>query len=196
MVFFNFIFILPLQILTYNKMKLLRKASFAIVIAVVFSFTFQCSSSKEGISTFTEATSFKVKPAYFQEWYAGIKVGGTGYNIFIPVVNEAENVVIDSVYFKNLKGKLTQRDGRYSATLKNKSRHYIFVNSDKDIIYPFSLKGNECAISYIENGQTKYLKISKTKEMEGTYYEHGPPSRYANNSTSRLATTDDDEDGE
>ncbi len=173
-------------------MKLLKKAYFAVVFTGIIATTLQCASSKDIITTFEKPTSFKVKPVYFQEWYAGIKVGGTGINIFIPVVNEADNVVIDSVYFRNLKGKLTKRDGRYSAILQNKSLHYIFVKSERGIDYPFSLKDNECAIRYTENGETKYLKITKTKEKEGTYYENGPPSIYTNNASSILAATDDD----
>ena len=173
-------------------MKLLKKAYYALVFTGIIATTLQCSSSKDLITTFEEPTSFKVKPVYFQEWYAGIEVGGTGINIFVPVVNEANNVVIDSVYFRNLKGKLTKKDGRYSAILKNKSPHYVFVKSERGIDYPFSLKDDECAIRFTENGETKYLKITKTQEKEGTYYENGPPAIYANNLSSIIATTDDE----
>ena len=58
----------------------------------------------------------------------------------------------------------------------------------------FTLTDNECAISYVENGQTKYMKIININEVEGTYYENGPPSIYANNSSTILATSDEDED--
>jgi len=175
-------------------MKLLRKATFAIVLAVVFSFTFQCSSSKSIATTFEESASFNVKPVYFQEWYAGIKVGGTGINIFVPVINEAQNITIDSIYFRNLKGKLVKQNGKYLAILKNKSRQYIFKKPEKPSNYPFTLTDNECAISYVENGQTKYYKIANINEVAGTYYENGPPSIYSNNSSTILATTDDDND--
>ena len=105
-----FLYILPFQILTYIKMKLLKKATYAIVFFVTFAFTFQCASPKvASTATFEEQAPFKVKPVYFQEWYAGIKVGGTGMNIFLPISEVSENVEIERVYFRNLTGELTQK---------------------------------------------------------------------------------------
>jgi len=85
-------------------MKLLKKACYAIVFTGVIATTLHCASPKEVITTFEKPTSFKVKSVYFQEWYAGIKIGGTGVNVFVPVVNKHRDISIDSVYFKNLKG--------------------------------------------------------------------------------------------
>lgn len=175
-------------------MKLLKKAYYAIVFTVIIATTLQCASSKEVVTTFEDPTAFKVKPVYFQEWYAGIKVGGTGINIFVPVVNESENITIDSIYFRNLKGKLVKKDGKYLAILKNKLRQYIFKKAERPDDYPFTLTDNECAISYIENEQTKYIKITNINEVAGTYYENGPPSIYTNNASSIVATSDDDAD--
>lgn len=173
-------------------MKLLRKATFAIVLAVVFSFTFQCSSSKNVMPQFEESTTFIVKPVYFQEWYAGIKVGGTGINVFVPVINKSDNIRIDSIYFRNLKGKLVQKDNKYVAILKNDSPYYTFRIAEKSNDYPFTLKNGECAISFVENGETKYLKITEVNEVAGTYYENGPPSIYENTASPVVASTDDD----
>jgi len=176
-------------------MKLLKKACFAIVFTGVMATTLQCASSKEVAANFEDPTSFKVNPVYFQEWYAGIKVGGTGINLFIPIAKESQDITIDSVYFRNLKGKLVKKEGKYIAILKNKSLLYTFTKADKPADYPFTLGDNECAISYIENGQTKYMKISNINELAGTYYEKGPPSIYTNSSTTILAASDEDEDG-
>ncbi|WP_339752755.1 hypothetical protein [uncultured Winogradskyella sp.] len=174
-------------------MKLLKKATYAMVFAVIVASTFQCASHKEiATTTFEEQTPFKVKPVYFQEWYAGIKVGGTGINIYVPVVNKTNNVQLDSIYFRNLKGKLIEKGGRYSALLKNKAGDYTFKISESAVEYPFTLLNNECAISYIENGETKYLKISKTSELAGIYYENGPPSIYTTRSSTVIATLDDE----
>jgi hypothetical protein len=54
----------------------------------------------------------------FQEWYAGIKVGGTGINIFVPISDEADNVSIENIYFRNLQGRLVKSNGKYMAVLK------------------------------------------------------------------------------
>ncbi|MFK7834374.1 MAG: hypothetical protein AB8B52_13955 [Winogradskyella sp.] len=135
-------------------------------------------SKLKTIPIFQESTSFKVKTIAFQDWYAGIKVGGTGINVFVPVVNKGEHIKIDSVYFRNLKGKLVSSHGRYTAVLKNKSPNYTFTIAKKDDDFPFTLGINECAISYIENGEVKYLKVSDLTEKRGVYYENGPPPIY------------------
>lgn len=145
-------------------MKLLKKAPYAIVFTAIFVSTFQCASSREiGLATFEEQAPFKVKPVYFQEWYGGIKIGITGINIFLPITDLGENIEIDRVYFRNLSGKLIKKDGKYISLLKNNSSNY-----------PFTLRDNECALSYIEKRKTKYLKISGLKEVYGTYYKDGP----------------------
>jgi len=64
----------------------------------------------------------------------------------------------------------------YSAILKNRSP-YDSTPITKAVKYPFKLSGNECVISYIEDGETKYFKIVNVTEREGIYYENGPPSR-------------------
>ena len=175
-------------------MKLLKRAIYAIVFTGIIATSFQCASPKETMTTFEEPTSFKVKPVYFQEWYAGINVGGTGINVFVPVVNKRNDITIDSIYFRNLKGKLFIKNDRYFASLKNDSPYYTFKGTEKSDDYPFTLNEQECAISYTENGETKYLKIVNVREMEGTYYENGPPSIYEKRSSTVVATANDEND--
>ncbi|WP_299098105.1 hypothetical protein [uncultured Winogradskyella sp.] len=138
--------------------------------------------------SFQASTTFKVKTISFQEWYAGIKVGGTGMNVFVPIVNKQEHIKIDSVYFRNLKAKLVENYGRYTAVLKNKSPYYTFKKAEKDKDFPFTLEDNECAISYVENGIVKYVKVSDLDEKRGVYYENGPPEIYKREA--RAATED------
>ena len=159
-------------------MKLLKKAYFAVVFTGIIATTLQCASSKDIITTFEKPTSFKVKPVYFQEWYAGIKVGGTGINIFLPITDVAENIEIDRVYFRNLSAKLTKKDGKYMSLLKNKSPNSKFKSTEASANYPFTLSDNECAISYIENRKTKYLKIVGINQVAATYHKNGLPSIY------------------
>ncbi|WP_299114772.1 hypothetical protein [uncultured Winogradskyella sp.] len=175
-------------------MKNLKKATCAIVFAVAISFTFQCATPKVATTTFEQQTPFKVKPVFFQEWYAGIKVGGTGINIFIPISDVEQDIAFDEVFFRNLRGKLTKKEEEYMSVLKHPSRHYTFQKAEKPNDYPFDLKDNECVISYIENGQTKYYKIIALNEVAGTYYEDGPPSVYAQSTSSGMASLDEEED--
>jgi len=177
-------------------MKLLQKATYAIVFAFIYAFSFQCAGQKKGTFTtvFEEQLPFKVKPVSFQEWYAGIKVGGTGINIFVPITDLTENIEIYRVYFRNLTEELSEKDGKYYAILKNTSKNYTFRKSEAPADYPFRLKDDECVVSYVENGITKYLKIATVNEFAGVYYENGPPLIYTNDSATEIATLDDSGD--
>lgn len=175
-------------------MKNLKKAIYAIVFTCTLSSFYQCASPKVATTNFEQQPPFTIKPVVFQEWYAGIKVGGTGINVFVPVSNVNEGIVFNEVYFRNLKGKLVKSGNKYTAVLKNPSRHYTFQKPEKPSDYPFDLKDNECVISYVENGQTKYHKIVSLNEVAGTYYENGPPSIYARSNTRSMATLDEELD--
>jgi hypothetical protein len=176
-------------------MNLLKKVTFVIAFATIFSNSLHCEAQKVATTQFEKQTPFDIEPVFFQEWYAGIKVGATGLNVFLPVTNENENVTIDRIYFRNLEGKLEKKNGKYVAVLKNTSKYYTFKKSERPDDYPFTLLDYECVISYIENGVTKYYKITQLNEVAGTYYENGPPSLYLKSVTSgRMATLDDDDD--
>lgn len=179
-------------------MKLLKKATNAIFLSAIVACTFNCSSSKQMISqpkptiVLQEKPIFGLEQVQFQEWYAGIKVGGTGLNVFLPNVTNDENVVFETIYFRNLSGKITKGKGQYSAILKNSSQNYTWEYPVKPADYPFDLSPNECVISYKEKGELKYLKIASLQEKAGTYYENGPPLIYQSEPASIMATVEED----
>lgn len=173
-------------------MKNLKKAVYAIIFTCTLSSLFQCASPKVATTNFEQQTPFTVKSVVFQEWYAGIKVGGTGINVFVPVSNVNDNVVLNEVYFRNLKGKLVKNGNKYTSVLKNPSRHYTFQKAEKPADYPFDLKDDECVISYTENGKLKYHKVIQINEVAGTYYENGPPSIYSRSASNSMATLDEE----
>lgn len=181
-------------------MNLLKKATNAIFLTAFVFTAFNCSSSKQMISQDkpTEKISLQTQPGFqldqvqFQEWYAGINVGGTGFNIFLPNIMNDENIVFEKVYFRNLTGNLVKGKGMYSATLKNSTADYTWEYPEKPADYPFDLAPNECIISYKENGLIKYTKIASLDERAGTYYENGPPSIYNNSPSSIIATVEED----
>ena len=172
-------------------MNLLKKAMNATILTVIISTTFQCASPKLAIVQ-QEVSEIELKDlVFFQEWYAGINVGGTGVNLFIPKFNTDRNIVVDSVYFRNMKGKLIDNDATYSVVLKNDSPNYV-PNPSNAQTNPFNLTPDECMIKYNENGQIKYLKIASVIEKEGTYYENGPPAVYQSSTLTRIAKVDED----
>jgi hypothetical protein len=150
-------------------MKFFKRVSFCALLSIVITSNYQCPSSKLEIQ---DTAVFQIDRIYFQEWFAGISVGGTGMNMYFPNLNARSNVEMDSVYFRNLKGKLTPGRADYTAILKNKSP---YDTTTAKVKIPFKLLDNECIISYYENGEKKYFKIGNISEKEGIYYEDGPP---------------------
>lgn len=175
-------------------MKSFQKVTFTIAFAAIMFMSFPCAGQKTHPSVFEEQTPFTIKPVHFQEWYAGIKIGATGLNVYIPVANEAENVSIDLIYFRNLSGKLEKNEDQYEAVLKNRHSQYTFRKSKRPKDYPFTLLDDECVISYLENGVRKYYKIKQVNEVAGTYYEKGPPTLFLEESRSSMANLDSDDD--
>ena len=174
-----------------NPMKPLKKATYAMFLILIFSTLYQCSSPKSANNNVVDNTVLPQleEKIVFQEWFAGIKVGGTGINMFIPELDN--NILLDSVYFRNMKGKLIKKDGMYSVVLKNDSPHYIPNPSNKET-NPFNLTPEECMITYKNNGITKYIKVASVTEKAGTYYENGPPSIYEHKPSSVIATVEED----
>lgn len=114
--------------------------------------------------------------AYFQNWTSAIDIGSSGYNFHIANLTPANNVVIDSVFFRNVKGRLIPDKGKYVCQLVKRdpiSKGHA-LNTIKD--FPFEISNRACVISYREDGVTKYFKINNVIENEGIYYEDGPPN--------------------
>lgn len=179
-------------------MKSIRQATYALFMTFMITSTYQCSSSKQFASQSTtpiplqQKPTFKLNEVVFQEWYAGIKVGGTGFNIFLPNITNDENIVFENIYFRNLEGKINKGNGFYSAVLKNPSPYYTWEYPEKPKDYPFDLTANECVVSYIENSERKYIKINTLKEKAGAYYENGHPSIYGGKPVDAVATVEKD----
>lgn len=154
-------------------MKKLSLLLFAICIA--FS-TYQCSSSKYKLEKESVLTPHK---PYFQSWTTTIKDGGSGVNVYFPNLNANNNVVLDSIYFRGIKGKLVKGRAMYTAQLKNPSPYdrdmsieAAFKKETKST-FPFKLTNTDCVISYLEDGVRKYLKVSGLTEKEGVFYDKG-----------------------
>ncbi|MGB6269770.1 MAG: hypothetical protein WBF67_12255 [Olleya sp.] len=134
----------------------------------------QCSSAQK----LQKEANFKTDQAYYQSWVAGIKGGGSGINVFIPVTSKLKDLKLDSLYFKGHKVALVTKPqnpnlfiGRILAEANQKDD---FLSESKQAI-PFDLKENEAVISYTENGTTNYIKIENIVEKQAEQYPSAPP---------------------
>ena len=146
-----------------------------------------CSSAQK----LEKDVPFKIGNVYCQSWVAGIKGGGSGINIFIPLEgNLSKTILLDSVYFRGKVSKLEVKTinpslfvGRFLSS-SNQNRELIM--SDKPHAeygnkppkpiskIPFKLNPNECVISYLEDGKTLFFKIENISEKKAIPYPSAP----------------------
>ncbi len=163
-------------------MSPLNNTFMGVLCLILFT---QCSTSKPNNNYLKtkQQEPIECSRPYFQEWVAALKDGGSGVTIYFPNLVNNNNVTIDSIYFRKMKGKLRNGIDSYFAILKNElprdlsqvdlSREEYMNIMNKS--YSFNLKNNDCMISFIENGEKKYLKIENLEEKAGEYYTSSPP---------------------
>lgn len=149
-----------------NTSKAIQFCSIFLVITILTG----CSNTYKIVDT----APIQYSRAYFQNWTSAIKIGSSGYNFHIANLTPANNIVIDSIFFRNIKGRLIPDKGKYVCQLVKRdpiSKGHT-LKTIKD--FPFKISNRTCVISYRENGETKYYKISDVIENEGIYYQDGP----------------------
>jgi len=163
------------------------KQIIGLVLLMMFTVSFsQCSSTKK----LQEKIPVKIGKVYTQKWVAGIKGGGSGLYIFIPVSDTS--ITLDSVYFRGRVTKLFQKyqdKNMYVGNFVNQQKQSqdIVMSSDPKAEYgnklpiskelkpiPFELKYDECVISYIDGKKTKYFKVGNIVEKQLIPYPSAP----------------------
>ncbi|MFC4722923.1 hypothetical protein ACFO5O_11360 [Geojedonia litorea] len=113
---------------------------------------------------------------YYQYRAQAVRDLETSFTLVIPLKNDLpSSITLDSVYFKGKSAKLqttVNKDNFYFAKFITKPAYSedIILSSDlaeehqnkppkPPIRIPFELKSNECIISYIQDGKTRYYKI-------------------------------------
>ncbi len=180
---------LNLKLYLYNaknlKMKFIKQTSFLIVMLILTVSFSQCSTAQKLQKT--APTEFG--DVYCQTWVAGIKGGGSGINIFIPVMDKS--IQLDSVYFRGKATKLEVNSGEtpiYIGRFKTEfnQQEDIIMSSDSNEEYanqlrekaveiPFELKDDECVISYIKDEKTLYYKIINVQQKQPLNYPSASP---------------------
>lgn len=177
------------DLISLNKLFFMKSIVNIILISIVLTGFTNCSSAQK----LEKQVSFKIGEVYYQHWVAGIKGGGSGVNIFIPIDNLDNNVKLDSVYFK---GKATKLEVKPNTPTLFIGRFLTLANSHADIVMsdkpeeeygnqlpeqtkksPFELEENECVISYIQDGKSRYFKIENIIEKKAEFYPSAPPRK-------------------
>lgn len=165
-------------------MKSLKRVSSLIVMLVLMASFSQCSTAQK----LQKKAPLEFGEVYAQKWVAGVKGGGSGVNVFVPVKNASRD--LDSMFFRGqkvkmefLKGENPQYVGRFKTDF-NKHKDIILSSDMKEesknrlpIIkqeIPFELNDNECVISYRKDDKSLYYKISNIKIVEPLHYPNAP----------------------
>lgn len=168
----------------------MKPLKYIFVIFLNLSLFTNCSSAQK-LQTNAPVTFGEVES---QSWVAGVKGGGSGVNLFIPVLEKLpQNIQLDSVYFRGkvaklelLNGQTTLYVGRFKSEFNQKDGGIIesdkpLANSDQtteiDRNIPFDLKDSECVISYKKGSETQYFKIENVVEKQPEHYPNAPPNR-------------------
>lgn len=168
-------------------MKLLKQTSFLIAMLILIASFFQCSSAQK----LQSEAPIQFGDVYCQKWVAGVKGGGAGLNVFIPVTDNS--IQLDSVYFRGEISKLEFRSGELPTYIGrfendfNQSKD-IIISSDRNeeyanklpkklVVIPFDLKDDECVVSYIKGDKILYYKISNIEQKMPLNYPMVAPDK-------------------
>lgn len=149
---------------------------YIILIFLVFTLFLQCSSAQK----LQKNVLFKVDQPYYQKWVAGVKNGGSGINVLLPITNLNTKTRVDSLYFRGHKILLATKPNNpnlYIGRILTKVNQNEDFSPSTEAKIPFDLKENEAVIIYTENDKKKYYKIENIKEKQAEYFPSTPPKQ-------------------
>jgi len=169
-------------------MRPLKAVIFSIIMLILAVSFSQCSNTK----ALQKKAPTEFGKSYFQRWNAGIKGGGSGLIIYIPIKDGS--IQLDSVYFRCKTTKLEVKPNNktlyigYFKTGFNIMKQDIIMSSNSKEEYgnqlpktkekpPFNLKDNECVVSYKNGNETLYYKIENITEQSTINYPTAPPNK-------------------
>ena len=172
-------------------MKLLQKIGFTVFVSILTLSFSQCTSVKKTmeITKIIELPKELTTDAYYQNWVAGVRGGGSGTNLYINK-SVVGNKQLIAAYFKEKIvdfEPVTKMGDVYVARFKGKANQIYDMEMNADGIneygnkapiekkdFPFKLAPNEAVVSYIENNIVKYLKLINISKKESLAYPSAP----------------------
>ncbi len=160
-------------------MKYIKYLFAKLGLLVLLGIGIQCATSQK----IDKVAPVKIEGAYYQDWMSGVREGGHGFMVYVPV-EENSAVQLNFIYFKGKKIELelnsdkVMYEGRY--TYPSEKRDLIMSNDPKkefrnpvpemEVKIPFDLKDEECIFNYTKKGRKGYFKLDKLPEKEMKHY--------------------------
>lgn len=172
-------------------MKNLKTILTLIILPMVLLSFSNCGGAQDSSNKkqFEQNPPFKITEAYYQNWVAGIKDGGSGTNIHVGFSEKDKDVVIQHIYFRNqileAKGNINEPN-QFIGYLKNENQRDIVMDSDpmKEAentpakTFPFQLENDQAVVEYWFEGKKNYYKISNLAEKEMIPYPQANPNSH------------------
>jgi hypothetical protein len=168
-------------------MKFLKHIPFLVAMLILMASFSQCSTAQK----LQGEAPTQFGDVYCQKWVAGVSGGGSGFNLFIPVMNES--IKLDSVYFRGKISKLEFKTGELPTYIGRFENDFnqpkdIIISSDRNeeydnklskklVVIPFELKDDECVVSYIKGDKIVYYKISNIEQKRPVNYPMASPDK-------------------
>ena len=157
------------------------KTIYIILISFLTMSVSNCKTTKTMNDSKVSEMTQEITGAYFQKWVAGVKGGGSGINLYIPAFSQ--DLMFEKVFFRGMETSITKANhegkeyyiGYFKTPLNSKAE----MNLDEDakneygnksplqtekVKMPFEIADNEAIITYTENDETKYVKVTGITE--------------------------------
>lgn len=168
-------------------MKSINKASTILATVALIITVSNCASSQK----LQDKAPLQIGGVYYQNWVAGVEGGGSGVNLFIPVISNKNNIKLDSVYFQGnvvklefkkdnlVVGRFLRPDNQKRDLIMSNEPYAEYGNKIPELTkkIPFNLNENQCVISYKEGNKIKYFKIDNIREKELLAYPSAPNNK-------------------
>jgi len=139
-------------------------------------------------SKFQSDDSFQIEGPYYEAWTAGVRGGGSGINVFLPL-KDLNGITPDSIHFRGQRVKAVYDHqhivGRFQ-TPHNQPQDVIMsqkplAEANNQLLpieepSPFELDENSCVLSYIRQQKRYYSKIKNLKKRRAVPHPAAPPS--------------------
>ncbi|NND16577.1 MAG: hypothetical protein HKN89_09675 [Eudoraea sp.] len=158
-------------------------------LLILLMVLFACSSQKK----LTEEAPFTVSKAICQTWVGGMEQTGHGTEVTLTLDTlPMDQITLKEMYFRGRVGEITIGDtvdgiqakcnfieqpkeiSMHSDSTKEVGNQPPRVRSKKELKFPFELEPNEVVISYMENEDLKFFKVSDVVDKPGRVYQSRP----------------------
>ena len=151
------------------------------------SFLLGCKSTRS--IHFQSEIPFQIESPYYEPWTAGVKGGGSGINVLLPI-NNLNGIIPDSIHFRGYRVKATYDNQMiigYFKTPHNQHQDVILSNEPlaeaKNQLLPtndpspFELENNTCVLSYTIENQQFFFKIKNLTKRTYIPYPRSHPTK-------------------